>query len=339
MKLSIIVPVYNTEKYIHRCVESLINQSVKDYEIILVDDGSPDNCPKICDEYAEKYANIKVIHKTNGGLSSARNAGLRAADGDFVAFADSDDFVHRDMYKILISECEKNDCDTGFAKWQKFADEKEIKSSDTGTYESYVYDTKKLLVSDYVKMDHIYPTSVCVKVYRRELFHSLSFNENIPYLEDVCLKPELMLKSTKCARVNLPLYFYFVQNNSSLVAGRKNKKHSNITVDIYTNKVIWENNTEKKEIITQNKLFSVLYTFGKMASYYNKNQLEKSSVEIKDFYSGKIKDIKNIWVKILWSAFLHNRYRLLKMLCSVSFDIYKTSAGHIYENKRNNSGI
>lgn len=92
MIFSIIVPIYNVEKYLRCCVDSVLAENFSDYEMILVDDGSPDGCGKICDEYADKYPHIKVIHKENGGLSDARNAGIRAAKGDYLIFLDSDDY-------------------------------------------------------------------------------------------------------------------------------------------------------------------------------------------------------------------------------------------------------
>ena len=98
-KVSIIVPVYNVEKYVERCIESIIKQSYKNLEIILIDDGSKDNSGKICDEYAEKDNRIKVIHKKNGGLSDARNTGLNIADGEYICFIDSDDYIHKDLVK------------------------------------------------------------------------------------------------------------------------------------------------------------------------------------------------------------------------------------------------
>lgn len=109
--ISVIVPVYKVEKYLHRCVDSIINQTYKNLEIILVDDGSPDNCPKICDEYAQKDQRIKVIHKKNAGISEARNAGLEIAQGEFVAFVDSDDYIDSTMYEkmLLLAQKEKND--------------------------------------------------------------------------------------------------------------------------------------------------------------------------------------------------------------------------------------
>ena len=96
-KISIIVPIYNVEKYLDECMLSLLNQTLEDIEIILVDDESPDNCPKMCDEYANKDKRVKVVHKKNGGLGLARNSGLDVATGEYVAFIDSDDFIDLDM--------------------------------------------------------------------------------------------------------------------------------------------------------------------------------------------------------------------------------------------------
>lgn len=109
--VSIIVPIYNVEKYLEECVESLCNQTYKNIEIILVDDGSPDNCPKICDEYAQKDNRIVVIHKKNGGLSDARNEGLKKASGDYVFFIDSDDFIDTNTIQIMVNKIEQLGCD------------------------------------------------------------------------------------------------------------------------------------------------------------------------------------------------------------------------------------
>lgn len=109
--ISVIVPVYNVEKYLDRCVQSLINQTYKNLEIILVDDGSPDNCPAMCDEYAKKDSRIKVIHKKNGGLGFARNSGLDIATGKYFAFIDSDDYVDLDYYETLYKAVSSGDYD------------------------------------------------------------------------------------------------------------------------------------------------------------------------------------------------------------------------------------
>ena len=110
-KVSVIVPVYNVEKYLDRCMESLLNQTLKDIEIIMVDDGSPDNCPKMCDEYARKDSRVRVIHKKNAGLGMARNSGLEVATGEYVAFVDSDDYVSCEMYEAMYNAIVIHDAD------------------------------------------------------------------------------------------------------------------------------------------------------------------------------------------------------------------------------------
>ena len=102
-KISVIVPIYNTEKYLKRCFDSILSSTYENLEVILVDDGSPDNSGKICDEYAARDSRIRVIHKKNGGLSSARNAGLDIATGDYVTFVDSDDYIASDIYEKLVA--------------------------------------------------------------------------------------------------------------------------------------------------------------------------------------------------------------------------------------------
>jgi glycosyltransferase involved in cell wall biosynthesis len=113
-KVSIIVPIYNVEKYIRRCLESILNQTLEDIEIILVDDGSPDLCPQICDEYALKDERIKVLHKNNEGLGFARNSGMKIAVGEFIAFVDSDDYVEITMYEELYNRAKKYSADSVF---------------------------------------------------------------------------------------------------------------------------------------------------------------------------------------------------------------------------------
>lgn len=116
--ISIIVPVYNVEQYLDDCLISIINQTYKNLEIILIDDGSTDKSGKICDEYAKKDSRIIVIHKENGGVSSARNAGLRIAKGAYIGFVDPDDWIAEDMYEVLYSNAKKYDADVSVCKYK-----------------------------------------------------------------------------------------------------------------------------------------------------------------------------------------------------------------------------
>ena len=157
--VSIIVPVYKVEPYLRRCVESLRNQTLKDIEIILVDDGSPDNCPKMCDEFTKDDPRIRVIHKQNGGLSSARNAGLSVAQGQYIGFVDSDDTVDPDMYRSMLEIAEWEHVDFVMSDYQRILE----------SGEPYLK-TLEIRSGRYNKED-----------IRREIFPQLIMGENVDY--------------------------------------------------------------------------------------------------------------------------------------------------------------
>lgn len=127
--ISVIVPVFKVEQYLKRCVSSILNQSYKNIEIILVDDGSPDNCPEICDDLSSKYSNITVIHKKNGGLSSARNAGLEKCNGRYISFVDSDDFIDKNFINRLYECIIKYDADVAMVMYEETFLRKSIQNS------------------------------------------------------------------------------------------------------------------------------------------------------------------------------------------------------------------
>ena len=158
-KVSIIVPVYKVEPYLQRCVESLRNQTLKDIEIILVDDGSPDNCPKMCDEFAKDDPRIRVIHKQNGGLSSARNAGLKVAQGRHIGFVDSDDTVDPDMYRSMLEIAQQEQVDFVMSDYQRIPE----------SGEPYLK-TLEIRFGRYNKED-----------IRNEIFPQLIMGENVDY--------------------------------------------------------------------------------------------------------------------------------------------------------------
>ena len=203
MKLSIIIPVYRVEDTLNRCVESVLNQNLADFEVILVDDGSPDKCPQMCDDWAEKNANIRVVHKPNGGLSDARNAGVEKAQGDYITFVDSDDYIATDTYQPLLATlARKTDVDIiefpiyehfGSKKQNllKFAVEKEYTDMDDYWYSAQAY-------------KHTY---ACNKIYRRELFDDVRFPVGIAF-EDANTLPLLLKKARKVITTNIGLYYY-----------------------------------------------------------------------------------------------------------------------------------
>lgn len=190
MKVSVIVPVYKVEKYLDRCIKSLVNQTLRDIEIILVDDGSPDNCPKLCDQYACKDSRIRVVHKVNGGLSSARNAGLKVAAGEYIGFVDADDDVELTMYERMLVAAEKYKVDFVMSDYIRIAE---------GTSS---LKTLEMRGGFYTKQDvreNIFPQlimgerleygpllSVCSCLYKSSFLneHELLFDEQVRWSED-----------------------------------------------------------------------------------------------------------------------------------------------------------
>ena len=204
--ISIIVPIYKVEKYLDRCINSILNQTFKDFELILVDDGSPDRCGDICEEYAKKDKRIKVIHKENGGLSDARNAGLDIAKGEFVGFVDSDDFIHKDMYMILYDTLVKSKSDISQCKFKYFSKENELNKNiiNDGKYKIYnnidaieeIMDNKNL------------NANVWNKLYKRELFREIRFPKGKIH-EDEFVTYKVFYRAKTISYVNKELYYYF----------------------------------------------------------------------------------------------------------------------------------
>ena len=208
-KISIIVPIYNVDKYLNKCLDSIINQTYDNLEIILVDDGSTDKCPLICDEYKNIDSRIIVIHKDNKGLSSARNAGLDIATGDLIGFVDSDDFLELDMYEILKSNMDKYLSDIAICDFKKV--DKKTKVHSFSKNEFSITGKDKFL---YIHNEY---SSVAVvawnKLYKRELFDNIRYKEGKLY-EDRFIIYELLEKAKSISYILKPLYNYVYREDS-----------------------------------------------------------------------------------------------------------------------------
>lgn len=209
-KISIIVPVYKVEQYLERCVKSLINQTYKNIEIILVDDGSPDQCPKMCDDYASEDSRIKVIHKKNGGLSDARNAGLDAATGEFIAFVDSDDWVEIDFIETLCKNAKKENADISIIGCTLVWDNgrKKPVSKDKGYY---VFNKEKAIKEMLIQRK--FECMVCQKMYRKQIFDTVRFPVGKLY-EDVAVSMPTFLRAKKVVVSGNHGYNYYQRNDS-----------------------------------------------------------------------------------------------------------------------------
>lgn len=224
-KVSIIIPIYNVQKYLRRCIDSVTRQTITDIEIILVDDESPDDCPQICDEYARKDFRVKVVHKKNGGLGFARNSGLDIATGEYVAFLDSDDFVDKDTYGFLYELCKANDLDAAYYTYEVLtSDGKSFGHNPSREFKLYEGSTKTKLLSlemmgslPHEKNDRNIQMSSCTAFYKRQTiekgnvrFHS----ERELISEDLIFNLDFLAHSNKAAILPTSFYHYFVNKNS-----------------------------------------------------------------------------------------------------------------------------
>ena len=219
--LSVIVPVYNAEKDLDRCVNSILNQTYRDIEVILVDDGSPDNSPCICDGFSHKDSRVRVIHKENGGVSTARNAGLDAAQGDYIAFVDSDDFIEPDMYEKMMNIAEKYSCDVVMCDCIKdFGKHSEIY---THNIKEGFYDLKKLKDEYYnhlLIMENIeYPATISnVTILWKSTLNKkeMRYQPGVRFSEDLLFGAKLLRRAESFYYMkNVALYHYVMNPQSA----------------------------------------------------------------------------------------------------------------------------
>lgn len=211
-KISVIVPVYKVEDLLCRCVDSILAQTYSDFELILVDDGSPDRSGEICDYYAERDHRVRVIHQENGGLSAARNTGISLACGEYLSFVDSDDMIHPQMLELLLHSLETHQADLVSTRYICFRDAVPEMSVLHKLGESV------LTQNDY--LDHLYPyhfeqigVSAWGKLYKRHLFDTLRYPEGKIY-EDLHIYLELLKLCSKIVVLDTPMYYYYLGNVS-----------------------------------------------------------------------------------------------------------------------------
>ena len=215
-KISVIVPVYKVEKYLNRCVDSILNQTFADFECILVDDGSPDNCGIMCDEYAKKDKRVVVIHKENGGLSDARNRGIdwafQNSDSDWLTFIDSDDWVHSRYLEILFDTVSNNNVKISTCGYIAVKEKKEDK--ELSDYNVEVDSPENMLKKGYSYTEYNFSIA-CGRLYKKELFNKIRYPFGRLH-EDEFTTYKLIYACEKIAVANVPLYYYF-QNSEGIM--------------------------------------------------------------------------------------------------------------------------
>lgn len=313
-KLSIVVPVYNTEKYLKKCLDSLITQSLHDLEIIIINDGSTDNCSQILDEYSKSYKNlIKVFHQRNMGQAVARNFGISKASGEYITFVDSDDYVEKDSYQIAYDYATKNNFD--IVCFNFF----EIKNGNKSQSNYY----NGPIANDNVKKYILYETSPCNKIIRTSVLkeNSIAFLENHIY-EDFAIIPTLAKYTCKIGYLDNCLYNYVIRENSTMRQKVFNKKLYDIydVMDsLYNNFYDTSYKCELEFLYIEHLLHGASLRF---LNYYESEKEIKKISEImkikfpnwkRNFYYKS----KNIKYKIICNLLFYNHIKLVKFLLNI----------------------
>ncbi len=244
--VSIIVPVYKVEKYLKRCIDSLLKQTYKNIEIILVDDGSPDNCPQICDEYLNMDSRIVAIHQKNGGLSAARNKGLASSKGDYICFVDSDDYVADNFVEAMLSAAMNESSDLVICNFD-YVFEDNSRKKYVFNYEERKYFSEELMALLLSNDMHLPFVVAWSKLYKKELFENLKFKEGIVHEdEEICHK---IIHRAKTIYVVHNIGYHYFQRSDSIM-GTINPNKAMVCVDILS---------ERKDFLRENDYAASIY--------------------------------------------------------------------------------
>ena len=310
VKVSVIVPVYNVEQYLEKCLDSLVNQTLKDIEIIVVNDGTPDNSQKIIDKYAKKYKNIKAYIKENGGLSSARNFGIKKANGEYIAFVDSDDYVTKDMYQKMYQKAISGNFDMVVCDL------------------NYVYDNKVVPAYSNIKTDttnikktmiNIYPAA-WNKIFKKKLFNNGVEFKNAVWFEDVEFLYRL-LPYVKTIGVVHEHFNQYVQREGSITTTVNRKIYHYIDnwngiIEFYKKNKLYDEYKLELEYCYVRYIYA---TFIKQASLYDYIDYQEAVTEA-------IKNVKKTFPKYRSNKYFYQSFKGIYLLLfnkTISKLVYK----------------
>ena len=310
--ISIIVPVYNVEKYLKKCVYSILNQSYKNLEVILVNDGSTDNSGKICDELSREDSRIKVYHKDNGGLSDARNYGVAKANGEYVGFVDSDDYIDQYMYENLykaIREYNTQIAECGITRVYK---NNKLRPHYDGEEYSLVVDREGYL-KEYLENRKVYGAAVC-KLLSIDLAKVLKFPDGKVY-EDVFYTLELLKKVDKYTLISGNYYYYYIRGNSITTKTFSSRDMDYIEIIDKIGEYTLNNYTKLKEKLFIRQGFAYLSIFNQIIQLNDYRQIPEYSILI-----GKLKNIRS---NIIFNKLAPKSLKIAIILLNINERLYK----------------
>ena len=308
-KLSIVIPVYNVEKYLSECLDSVLIELNDDYcEVILVDDGSKDSSGTICDEYSKIYSNVFVIHKQNGGLASARNAGLSVAHGEYVCFIDSDDKIAKNGIKNLLDAIEHTDFDICFMQCVKFFPDGATDDMGDSIFLKDILNKSREEVVCFLATRPKYPGSACTKIYRREFLiqFNICFPKTPRFSEDLGFVLDCIIKAKSFFAIDSPYYEYRQNRIGSITNVIDEKKFKDLMLFIVESldKV---KNEDKNSNLRQMVLNFVVYEYAILIMLYSKldKKYKKEAIKKLKEYKHLLKEGKTLKLKIIkWFAYI-----------------------------------
>jgi len=312
-KISVIVPFYNGEKYISKCIDSIINQTLKELEIILVDDGSTDKSKNIANEYAKKYKNIKYIYQKNGRQGKARNNGLSHAKGEYISFIDSDDYISENMYEKMYNAAVKNNSDIVICDiLKKYDDHDEYLSA----HEFSIIDINNVTKQEYFLCE----PGPCNKIFKRKFLNdnNFSFPEEI-IDEDYAVIPALAIHNPKISYIP-EAYYNYVQTSISTT---RNQEYQKRNEDIFkATEILCDKALEDKEIFSELEYVVIKHLLYYSSLYFFQFDKKENLKKINDFikvkfnkwYKNKYFKHENIRFKALCMLFFYDKTNILKLI-------------------------
>ncbi|WP_298770870.1 glycosyltransferase [uncultured Fibrobacter sp.] len=304
MLVSIVIPVYKVENFLSNCIESVLRQTFKDFELILVDDGSPDNCGKICEDYAQNDSRIKVIHQSNGGLSAARNSGIDIAKGDYLTFIDSDDFVFPHYLETLVKMCRDNDADMSVCGLVRCS----AKDSLSDVFEDVSKMDFKIFAEN--KMDFLFSTKQMYttawgKLYKRFIFDTLRYPVG-KHHEDLFVTYKTIHLANKVVICDYPGYVYRMNEKSIVNESYTPQKWHTIEACLERGQFIELNYPEQKK-----------YAYRAVVYYCNQILISMAKSQVCD--KEALDRLQRLYRKYIWYYIFHKSAMLGKGFALVSF--------------------
>lgn len=313
--ISIIVPVYNTAAYLERCVDSILKQTYTQLEIILVDDGSTDASAKMCDAYAEQDDRVKVIHKENGGLSSARNAGLREALGSYIGYVDSDDWIEPDMYKDLLGACLEHQADVAICKYASIYPECEDKvESDRVSVL-----TRETLLEKYIgdDKDYVIYNSVWSKLFKRELVEGMLFPEG-HNSEDIMYTTRSFCRADKAVYIDRCFYNYVLSRADSIMNSNRGERMFRDEIPF------WREHIEciRERVSDAMGDYAAFHFYRRLLSYYTELVRSEETTELADRLVKEIYKDKQLVRRVYKGTYISRADKMRMHMFLISPKVY-----------------